>query len=123
MNISMDKKYTLEGEVFTVLTVTKPGKRRVVGYTPGGQIYSLFFDGTDDDLCLVEINPYADFVIDEPVMVRDFSGDQWQRGHFAGCREDGLPQTFFRNESLWTKKGRISEWQQCRRPTAEELAT
>ena len=125
MNISMDKKYTLKGLPFTVLTVTKPGDYPVVGYTPRGIVYSFKSNGvsTHSNQHLVEVSPYADFVIDEPVMVRDGDKQEWQRKHFAGCSKDGFPQTFYPNGTSWTMKGLNASWNQCRRPTAEELAS
>ena len=119
----MDKKYTLSGQPFTVVTVTKPGKFPVVGHFSDGSLMSLMADGTSNyGSALIEVSPYSDFVIDQKVMVRDFDEDEWERRHFAGCREDGMPQTFFRKASSWTAKGLINEWHQCRRPTKEELA-
>ena len=125
MDISMDKKYTLNSQVFTVLTVTAPGDYPVVGYTPTGELYRLPINGVRifGGVCLVEISPYADFVIDEPVMVRDGDECDWQRKHFAGFDpKSGKPTASYL--TAWTReKGKANYWLQCRRPTAEELAT
>lgn len=62
--------------------------------------------------------PYADFKIDEPVMVRG-SGD-WRRRHFAGVSEYGYPLTWAEG-TRWASKGKTFLWHEARRPTPEEL--
>lgn len=125
MTISMDKKYTLGGEPFTVLTVTKPGAYPVLGYALSGDVYS--FDAQGDcrhiTLSLVEVSPYADFVIDEPVMVRDYEQNKWERRHFAGVNIDGKASAWNNGATKWATELLPAKWNQCRRPTAEELAS
>lgn len=91
--ISMDKHYTLQGEVFTVLTVSKPGYFPVLGYMPDGRVFNFRADGTalqsyltscglsGHDI-LIEGIKYSEFKIDEPVMVRDHDDGSWERKHF-----------------------------------------
>lgn len=120
MTISMDKKYTRDGEPFIVLTVTKPGNWPVLGYTPNGSTYSFSSDGIGVLVSLVEVSPYADFVIDEKVMVRNHQTHCWQPAHFAGV-DSGLALGWSSGATKWTSDS-ASLWQQCRRPTADELA-
>ena len=121
----MDKKYTLNGEVFTVLTVTLPGEYPIVGHTPIGELYRFPINGVNifRGVKLVEISPYADFVIDEPVMVRDMDGFEWRQGYFAGINQDGFALKWIDGSTKWSSGGECVSWLQCRRPTAEELAT
>lgn len=124
MIVSIDKKYTLDGAVFTILTVTKPGIRPVAGYKPDGSICSFNLDGSlgNSYLKLVEVSPYADFKIDEPVMVRDDNDQEWHRRHFAGVSIDGRASAWNNGATRWSTGHRPTVWNQCRRPTAEELA-
>lgn len=76
---------------------------------------------------LIEVTPYADFKIDEPVMVRDGADDSWTKRHFAGVDNVGRAQTWGDGTTSWTKRDAQlddwrSSWNECRRPTAEELA-
>lgn len=70
---------------------------------------------------LVEIVPFADFKIDEPVMVRTGSDTEWQKRHFAGISPEGKPQVWGGGSTSWTAgENAPSAWGQCRRPTKEE---
>ena len=127
MIVSMDKKYTLEGEPYTLLTTTLPGSNPVVGHDAEGRI-SLFnpegrraWSDSGSSNCLVEVSPYADFVIDEPVMVRDYDDHKWRKAHFSGV-VDSHPSAFFSGFTKWSSNGQAASWLQCRRPTAEELS-
>ena len=125
MIVSMDKKYTLDGEVFTVLTVTKPGRLPVVGYTPHGTASQFQANGSSiyGGAKLVEVSPYADFQIDEHVMVRDRDSTRWFRRLFSGVDKlTGLVTADF-GPAWICQKASVETWQQCRRPTAEELST
>ena len=124
MNISMDKKYTLFGKPFTVLTVTKPGNFPVLGHLPDGALCIFTLDGNFKygTTALVEVSPYADFVIDEPVMIRDHAHQTWERRHFAGVNVDGKASAWNSGATKWTTHYPATTWLQCRRPTAEELA-
>ena len=124
MNISMDKKYTLDGEDFFILTVKKPGKWPVAAHGLDGSLGHFTADGfhASTGAKLVEVIPYADFKIDDPVMVRDDSCE-WESAHFCGVNHDGLVMTWRDGTTQWTADGAVYLWQECRRPTAEELAT
>lgn len=69
-----------------------------------------------------EVLPWEDFEIDEPVMVRHSEYDPWQRRHFAGVSNFGLPKTWDSGRTKWTTLGATStSWAECRKPTKEEL--
>lgn len=74
-----------------------------------------------DNHALVEVNPYRDFVIDEPVVVSD-DGKNWLRRHFAGVDREGNPLAWRGGFTEWTSEdlGKTS-WKYCRRPTEQEL--
>jgi len=74
---------------------------------------------------LVEVSQYADFKIDDPVMVRSSKGQDWNCRYFAGVGLDGNAKAFVGGANSWTKSGgdQGHTWNQCRRPTAEELAS
>lgn len=123
MNISMTKRYTLEGKDFTILTVTKPGRFPVLGHTLDGIAYEFKANKIGDVGSLVEVSPCAAFVIDEPVMVRDYDTEYWARQYFAGMSKD-CPTTWWGSGTKWSAGPTATVvWLQCRRPTAEELAT
>lgn len=76
-------------------------------------------------LNLVKYCTYTDFKIDEPVMVRDRDSELWKERHFAGV-VDGQPSTFPAGTTSWTVHTQYDNpspitWEQCRRPTKEEL--
>lgn len=124
MNISMNKKYKVNGLALTVLTVTKPGEFPIVGYTPEGFLYCFDTAGTSayGGYSLIEASPYEDFVINEPVMVRDSHDKHWCKGHFTGINEDS-GWASVSSYSSWMRGNATSvSWPHCRRPTAEELA-
>lgn len=67
-------------------------------------------------------NPYADFKIDEPVMVRNTFDCNWNRRHFAGVGKDGEALTWDARGTSWSSRlGDTTQWDECRRPTEEEL--
>lgn len=74
---------------------------------------------------LVEISPYEDFKIDEPVMVRQYDTSTWSRRYFAGVDEKGRAKAWNFGVTSWTADPMDtqcwSSWNKCRRPTPEEL--
>ena len=79
----------------------------------------------DHTLDLVEVTPYDDFEIDEPVMVRD-RHTKWRRRYFAGVSSDNKPMAWASGATSWsaaptTCVSNALVWNECRRPTEEEL--
>lgn len=151
MTISRDKVYkTANGYKVSVLTTTAAGhdgKPWVVAlaHIPPDEVCEHATDRiltTDSEgICmsgeewnLVEVKPWDDFKIDEPVMVRGYEEGPWLRAHYAGTQKvDGetLPCTWAQGKTGWTmtdwalpSKAELPKtvpWAQCRRPTPKEL--
>lgn len=127
--ITMDKKYkTRDGQPARILCTDAPGNAPVraligevvLGHTAQGvSVYRT----VDDAYTLIEVGPYDDFKIDEPVMVRHGEELGWTKRHFAGVGSGGQPQGWSLGGTSWfSKDDSIVVWAECRRPTAEELA-
>ena len=130
MKIEIDKKYmTKSGElVRRVLCVD--GLRNnypVVVEMENGEIVIYTAEGVYDrtshpsSMDLIEISEWADFKIDNKVMVRNNSDTYWHKRYFAGVNEEGKPTAFIKGANLWTSAGNHAIWDDCRRPTEEEL--
>jgi len=130
--IDITKKYrTRDGRPVRVLCVDLKGEQPVVALImcADGDESVLVFDADGKylhksrepaNLDLIEISPYEDFKIDEPVMVRDTTDDHWQPRHFAGADERGRPLTWSDRGTSWSTNLCV-EWSFCRRPTEREL--
>ena len=124
--IQMDKKYkTRDGLAVRILCVDNYNNQThpVIGLVSNGVVASYQTNGKylwDADSCndLVEIKPYEDFKIDEPVMVQDKQAKGWYRGHFAGVR-DGKVTIWCSGGTSFTTTHKVS-WDECRRPTSLE---
>ena len=132
--IQMDKKYRYRnGGRATILTVNRPTSMSmyVVSMDEKGHLHTHtkaghFYPGNytnNDQRDLIEIVPYADFKIDDPVMVREDPTDKWTKRHFAGIAKNGLPLAFMDGFSKFTNTNIFNpvEWKECRHPTEEEL--
>ena len=113
-------KTSLRNSVFPVVAIINTAEKQILaGFTEYGKFYG---DG-ESDMDLVEVSPYEDFVVDEPVMVRDNEYEQWKKAHFAGVSCRGYAKTWQDGETSWTSyDASMLTWQFCRRPTPEELA-
>lgn len=86
-------------------------------YTAGGQY--IPDEPSANDLILPE--DYSTYKIDEPVMVRINDESTWFRAYFAGV-QDGKPTAWANGVTSWTRLNKPAiAWNQCRRPTPEEL--
>jgi hypothetical protein len=130
--ISMDKKYrTRNGRPVRILCLDmEDPDHPVVGlmtcetgfevmacFTPEGR-FTIMID--QDDFDLIEVSPYEDFKIDEPVMVRT-AGLSWYKRHFAGVTEGGKPLAWPDGGSSFSTGPDTLIWDECRRPTPEEF--
>ena len=117
-------KTDLLTELYPVIAIiNKPNNQYVLQFTE----YGIHINGRECEHDLIEVNPYEDFVVDEPVMVRDKPEDKWSCAFFAGISIiSGKPTVWPRGTSSWTAIDKqCSEWfayNECRRPTPEELA-
>ena len=129
-NIEMGKKYrTRDGRPARVLCVDAKGTQPVIALVSNGNGESIvrtslageFYAGDDvHELNLIEVGPYDDFEIDEPVMVRN-NAAEWERRHFAGISDKGSPMTWNHGMTSWSAAELKSSWDECHRPTPEEL--
>lgn len=127
MKISMDKKYkTVDGQPVQLISVSGRSQFPVVGYIGGStiplcwQMDGRYYSGVVKN-DLIEISPYGDFKKDDPVMVRDFDGEEWQKKHFA-YEKDGRAYCHQDGCTSWSDSAMTQVWwEQCRKPTKEEL--
>ena len=130
--IDLNKKYlTADGRAVEILRINianqlglpvvaivtdSSGQQSVNTYSANGEYFTDRSHPSD----LVEIGPYDDFKIDDPIMVLD-SDNQWVRRHFAGVSEDRRPLAWYNGRTSFTANGDTAAWHSCRRPTEEEL--
>lgn len=128
--ISKDKKYRYKGfvSVVEILATSRPA------FQSSAQVISMDTDGTltyhaangwskaGDKYCLVEVTPWDDIKINDPVMVRDKPDQKWIKRHFAGIDHLGFPLAFIEGCTSWTSFTPANPWRECRKATDEELA-
>jgi len=135
-NIEMGKKYrTRDGWPARVLCVDARGTQRQVvailenPHDPGDDFVirttmeGRFSGSSESGHDLIEVGHYDDFEIDEPVMVRchEDAANLWSKRYFAGVMS-GHPSTWDFGATSWSAdNGYRSRWDECRRPTPEEM--
>lgn len=131
--IDASKKYrTRDGRAVRVLaTDLKGGNRSLVvaiaEYDGDETVITLPPDGLEwpdraTSYDLIEVGPYDDFVIDEPVLALVSGGSpEWQKRYFAGVSESGLPLVFINGRTRWSSNEHRIDCDEVRRPTEEEL--
>ena len=114
--ICVDKRG--EFPIVGIVSINPRGKEEVKTYTSEGSY--LVYEDSPHDLILPE--DYSTYIIDEPVMVRDNDEEMWLRRYFAGVKDD-KPCAWVGGTTSWTSGDpkNITLWNQCRRPTKEEL--
>lgn len=130
--INMDKRYrTRDGRPVRILCIDRKSPDYPVialildndgvefddTFTATGR---QFTDSTDRALDLIEVSPYDGFKVNDPVMIRDFTDQCWDRRYFAGVDKEGKATSFINGLTSWTTSQRAS-WNQCRRPTPNEM--
>jgi hypothetical protein len=120
--IEAGKKYRLRGVPVVILCTDVPGRYPIRGYkldSEYGSFKATHFGRTPAGAQLVEVSPYEDFKDGEPVMVKRESSF-WARGNFSGVNSHGRPTTYVKG-TAWASRGLREWWDECRRPTEEEL--
>ena len=129
--IRKDKQYrTRDGRPARILATDRKHENysviALIGSLDGGfenlesfTIYGKAFVNDIDANDLVEVTPYDDFEIDEPVLVRYTKDDYWTRRHFAGISQNGRPLAWEDGQTSWTCSVPIA-WDHCHRPTEAE---
>ena len=133
--IDMSKKYQTVGgdtddgefpEPVRIVCVDGPGNYPVLGFvgddtksyrwTIGGKARGEGISSMHD---LVEVSPWHDYKIDEPVMVNIAGG--WRKRYFAGISDNGKPMTWLNGSTSWSNEWKPVEYHSVRRPTEGEL--
>lgn len=127
--IEMHKKYkTRDGRPVRILCTDRkdPTLKVVYAYEVDGfeGIACCNLDGSYDEhesvLDLIEVRPWDDFKIDDPVLVSD-DGLNWSKRYFAGVNSNGLPTAFNDGTTSFTvpHSTHITEWDFCKKPDQE----
>ena len=114
--ICVDKRG--EFPIVGIASINPRGKEEVKTYTSEGSY--LVYGNSPNDLILPE--DYSTYKIDEPVMVWDHDEEGWLRRYFAGVKAD-KPCAWNDGATSWSvdSPDHMLVWNQCRRPTKEEL--
>lgn len=103
-----------EHPVIGLMRLSKDNDEVISTYTKDG----FYFSANDPcEYDLVEVSsPWTEFVVDEPVLVRNEEREEWVRRHFAGV-ENGLPCCWDNGLTSWTSKHQEKfSWDYCIRP-------
>lgn len=116
--IEMHKKYkTRDGRPVRILCVDRKDPVLKV-------VYAYEVDGFEGIACedihgenLIEVHPWEDFKIDDPVLVSDDKVN-WHKRHFAGISVGGSPMAFNNGWSSFTVEQEldVTSWNFCKKP-------
>ena len=121
MKISKDKKYKTRLDVDVIIYKIWEGKNKIHGaavdakndlictleWDLEGKVWKNDESGND----LIEVSPYADFKIDDKVLVWITKGIKIKR-HFAGISEEGLPMAWEDGQTSFTTSLKTA-WNYC----------
>lgn len=110
--ICTDRKYVLP---VVALVTNRDGHRVLTCYSSKGESFDCMFS---DLLELVEVQPWEDFKIDDPVLVSD-DEVSWEKRHFAGINEEGMPLAFQDGCTSWSSSEDPHGWNFCKKPEQE----
>jgi hypothetical protein len=121
MKIRKDKKYKLrmggDIKIYEILYGYVFGAYRVEGSIEWNSA-KWKDDGTylisNEESCLdlIEVSPYADFEIDDKVLVGGSNCENMHRSHFAGVSKDGKPMTWEGRRTSFTEIHKVI-WEYC----------
>ena len=98
----------------------------VTGFREEDELHSYTADleycagGSNDKMDLVLVTAWDNFKEDDPVLVKT-TNSHWITAHFKEISAEGTPRTFPLGTTSWTSNNRFDEWDECRRPTEEEI--
>lgn len=125
--IDITKKYqTRDGKPVEFITDKGREPYVIMGYVGDSVgVYSWGKEGkfwvtgevSKDDL--VEISPYADWEIDDRILVSN-NGATWGNGHFAGVDDAGFPMAWYYGETSWTSRGGKFSWNYAKKPDEDK---
>ncbi len=110
-----DRKEVKESTSHVIALVTTEGWEEVQVYSKTGQYFIDDYSALD----LIEVQPWDDFKIDDPVLVRDHEGERWKKRYFAGVSDQGKPLAFQSGSTSWSSEGEVLEWVYCKKPGQE----
>lgn len=128
----MDKKYRYRnGDPAIVIWAKERGEDPypVISLRKDGEILThsktgrAVLEDIPDPFDLIEVSPYEDLKIDDPVMAyHAMDGTPYPR-HFAGVEPDGRPRTWANGRTSFSihSNNDYIICDKCRRPTKEEL--
>jgi hypothetical protein len=122
-NLELNQRYiTRDGVPGVIVALRMPNHDNLSLFVPDARDLQPswhYADGrhiSDRELDLQVINPYADFVIDEPVLVWT-TGPMKHKRHFAGLDTDGRPMAWETGRTSWTSPPEDrSTWDHMERP-------
>jgi hypothetical protein len=110
MKIRKDKKYKLrmggDIKIYEILYGYVFGAYRVEGSIEWNSAKwkddgTYLISNKESCLDLIEVSPYADFEIDDKVLVWD-DGEEKQKAHFAGIGSSGNPKVWIEGKTSFT---------------------
>ena len=120
MKISKDKKYKLrmggDIKIYEILDGYVFGAYRIGGSKEFNasrwECNGNYLLDSESCLDLIEISPYADFKIDDKVLVWDEGQIEPYKYHFAGVGKNGKPLTWDDGQTSFTTDG-TTAWDNC----------
>jgi hypothetical protein len=108
--ICIDKKYkTRDGRDVDVIAIRKQLHHAVIGIvgdSPEVDVWTItgnfHQDGTESIYDLIEVNPYADFKVDDKVLVSTKGTNYWIKRYFAELNCYGSPLVFINGKTSYT---------------------
>lgn len=121
MKIDMNKKYrTRDGRDVEIIAIYDEINKPVIGHIKGESnsrcwyldgIYFSYDDYKDCVLDLIEVTPYADFKVDDKVLVLASKNNTvWYKRYFAGLDDDGNPVVFSNGLTSWSTTATCGNW-------------
>lgn len=118
MKIELGKKYrTMDGRSVDLLAIRPELHQRIIGIVDNAieQWHEDGFYFDDEESCydLIEVTPYADFKVDDKVLVSNFNVNKWYRRHFKNVVDSHKVECFVDGQTQWSSKGISTPWDKC----------
>jgi len=114
--IEIGKKYTYNGHPARVICVDRNGEYSVVALVTYSNWEDMLcftqegvrFPGQPSHSCLEEVPPYADWKVDDKILVAVSPSGPWYKAHFSH-EEDGVVMAFNGQRTSWSSTG-VEPW-------------
>lgn len=115
--LCVDRKEDEDSTFHVIALVTTNGYEEIRAYSKTGQ----YFIDEESALDLIEVQPWDDFKVDDPVLVRDYEDEEWKKRYFAGVSDKGKPLTFPLGCTSWSSEevNVRHGWNYCKKPEQE----